>query len=248
MFEKKKAYALITGASSGIGEECARRMAANGRNLILIARRLELLEELKKELEAVHTVEILVFKVDLRNVQEIDDFYSKISDRAIDILVNSAGMSAPTDKFEDLPWEKLEEIIETNIKGLTKITHRAIPFLKKTKGHVINMGSFAALMSYEKAVVYCGSKAYVKMLSSSLRLSLRNTGVRVTEITAGVVDTEFWDKMYGGDHGRAKKMYKDFDPLHASDIVDCILFAIDRPEYVNIDTIVVRPRDDTRRL
>jgi 3-hydroxy acid dehydrogenase / malonic semialdehyde reductase len=237
-----KNYALITGASSGIGKECAKRLAAAGKNLILIARRLEKLEELKKELKT----DVLVYRVDIRDMKNVEDFYEQIADKSIDAVINNAGLARTAEKFENISWEDIEEMIETNIKGFTKIAHLSVPFLKKTKGHIINISSIAGIRSYPGGSVYCGSKAFVKMLSQAIRIELSESNVRVTDIAPGVVDTDFWDVRFRGDLRRAKKAYENFTPLHAADIAECVLFALSRPEHVNIDTMLVMPFEDAR--
>ncbi len=239
-------YTLITGASSGIGKVCAEELAKIGKNLILIARRIEKLEEIKKQLESEHGIEVEIFEVDVRDDGQVDGFFNQIADKSIDVVINNAGLARGKDQFENAKWEDLKEMIETNIKGFTRVAHLSIPFLKKTKGHVINISSIAGLQAYEGGSVYCGSKAYVQMISRALRLELKDTNVRVTDIAPGVTETEFWTVRYHGDKEKGDKAYEGFAPLQAKDIVDCIIFALDRPKHVNIDTMLVMPTEDRR--
>ncbi len=239
-------YALITGASSGIGKSCAEALAKDGKNLILIARRMEKLEEIKKQLESEHGVDVLIYQADVRDDGQVDEFFNQIADKPIDIVINNAGLARGKEQFENAKWENFKEMIETNIKGFTKIAHLSISFLKKTKGHIVNISSIAGLQAYEGGSVYCGSKAYVQMISRALRLELKDTNVRVTDIAPGVTETDFWTVRFHGDKAEGNKAYEGFAPLQAKDITDCIIFALTRPEHVNIDTMLVMPTEDRR--
>ncbi len=239
-------YALITGASSGIGKECAEILAKEGKNLILIARRMERLEEVKKQLESEYGIEVLIYQVDVMDMRQIEDFFKEIADKPVDILINNAGLGRGKSKFEDASWRDFEEMIETNIKGFTRIAHLAIPFLKKTKVHMLNISSIAGQQVYGGGSVYCGSKAFVQMISRALRLELKDTNVRVTDIAPGVTETEFWTVRFHGDKEKGNKAYQGFTPLRSEDIADCILFALTRPKHVNIDTMLVMPTEDRR--
>lgn len=241
-----KNHALITGASSGIGRACAEELAKLGKNLILIARRLDRLEAIKKELEMEHKINVIVEKVDVCDEKEVEDFYKKMADKSIDVLINNAGLGRGRKALENSKWEDVKEMIETNIKGFTHIAMRSVPFLKKTKGHVVNISSVAGLRAYEGGSVYCGTKAYVQMISRALRLELEGTEVRVTDIAPGVTVTEFWTVRFHGDKARGDKAYEGFIPLEAKDIADCVLFTLTRPDHVNIDTMLIMPTEDRR--
>ena len=192
-------FVLITGASSGIGEACASSLAKEGRSLILLARRLEKLEEIKLKLEKEYDVSVLVYKVDLEKSEEIDNFFNEINDQNIDVLINNAGLALGSDSFDNYEWNDFEKMIDINIKAFTKVAQLTIPALKKTKGHIVNVSSIAGIEAYEGGSVYCGTKAYVKMISKALRIDLAGTGVRVTDIAPGAVDTNFSNVRFKGD-------------------------------------------------
>jgi NADP-dependent 3-hydroxy acid dehydrogenase YdfG len=238
---KNENFALITGASSGIGEACALTLAKEGKNLILLARRKERLEQLKSKLESEYGVTALVYQVDLGNDQEIDSFFSEIKSRQIDVLINNAGLALGKASFENYEWDDFNQMIEINIKAFTKVAQLAIPHLKKTKGHIVNMSSVAGIEAYEGGSVYCASKAYVKMISKALRIDLMGSGVRVTDIAPGAVETEFSNIRFKGDDNKANAIYKGYAPLHAKDIADTVIFTLSRPENVNIEYLLIMP-------
>jgi len=236
-----KKFALITGASAGIGEACALFLAKEGRNLILIARRKEKLDVLKAQLEKDHGITVLTYKVDLSNLEEVERFFEEIKDKEVDVLINNAGLALGKSSFEDYDWSDFNRMIDINIKAFTRVAQLAIPHLKKTKGHVVNVSSVSGIEAYEGGSVYCGTKAFVKMVSKALRLDLAGTGVRVTDIAPGAVDTEFSTVRFKGDKGKADSCYKGYTPLYAKDIADAIVYALSRPESVNIETMLIMP-------
>ena len=238
-----KTHSLITGASSGIGKATAHSFAKLGRNLILLARRMEKLEALKKELESEYNIEILTYSVDVTDKKQVDDFFNQISDYSIDIFLNNAGLALGKSSFQEADWEDYETMIETNIKGFTYMARKILPLLIKTKGHIINISSVSGIEAYPGGSVYCGTKAYVKMLSKGLRIDLMGTGVRVTDIAPGAVNTEFSTVRFHGNKQMADSVYKGFTPLIAQDIADCIEFAVTRPKHVNIEYLHVMPTD-----
>ncbi len=235
-------FALITGASSGIGKAAAKQYAALGKNLILVARRQERLKTLKKELEG-KNIEVKIFSVDVQNLNAIEKFYEDISDLEIDILVNNAGLSRGKEPFDEYDFNDWEEMIDTNIKGFLKVAQLAIPFLKKTRGHIVNLSSTAGLEAYEGGNVYGGTKSFVQMISKSLRIDLLGTGIRVTDIAPGAVNTEFSTIRFHGDKQKADQVYEGFRELTADDIADNIIYATTRPPHVNIEQIVVYSTD-----
>lgn len=236
-------FAMITGASSGIGEACARALAKEGKSLILIARRKERLLALKSKLESDHGVLVHVYRVDLSRVEKIIAFFHKIKDMEIDVLINNAGLALGKAPFESSDWEDFNTMIDVNVKAFTKVAQLAIPHLKKTRGHIINISSVAGIESYEGGSVYCGTKAFVKMISKSLRIDLNGTGVRVTDIAPGAVETEFSTVRFHGDERAAEEVYQGFTPLKAEDIADTILFALTRPTHINLDYILIMPTE-----
>lgn len=236
-----KTYALITGASSGIGAAVARKLAETNHNLILIARRKDKLHQIKEELEKKYEVEVLCFALDVTDIPRLNTLFKKLEDLSIDIAINNAGLALGKDSIEDYDWTDFNTMIDVNIKAFTRVAQLIIPFLKKTRGHIINISSIAGIEAYEGGSVYCGTKAFVKMVSKSMRLDLAGTGVRVTDIAPGAVDTEFSTVRFKGDKLKADNVYQGFIPLYADDIADTILFALNRPPQVNIEYILITP-------
>lgn len=234
-------FALITGATSGIGKACAEILAKSHKNLILVGRRKEILESLKNELEANYKIEVRIFRVDIQKTSEIEKMFDELKGTPIDILINNAGLARGRESFENHAWSDFEEMIQTNIVGFLKVAHLAIPFLKKTQGHIVNISSIAGTEAYEGGSVYCGTKAFIKMISKSLRIDLLGSGIRVTDIAPGAVETEFSIVRFHGDKEKADSHYRGFVPLNANDIADTIFFALTRPKHVNLEYVVIFP-------
>lgn len=234
-------YTLITGASAGIGRACAEVLAKEGRNLILVSRGKEKLEKVKKGIQSKCDVDVLVYEVDVSDIAQVDMFFTQISDKKIDALINNAGLARGMGPLEELEWADIEEMIGTNIKGFLRVAQLAIPFLKKTKGHIVNLSSIAGIEGYEGGNVYCGTKAFVKMLSKNMRIDLQGTGVRVTDIAPGRVETDFSLVRFKGDKAKAKAAYEGYVPLKPEDIASCIVFCLAQPPYVNIESMLVMP-------
>lgn len=234
-------YSLVTGASSGIGRACVEMLAELGRSVIVVARRLDQLELLRQEIEAKHKVEILPFQLDVSHPEQIDAFYASIADKKIDVLINNAGLARGRASLESYDWKDIEEMVDVNIKGFVRVAQGAIPFLKETQGHIVNISSVAGIEAYEGSAVYCGTKAFVKMISKGLRIDLAGTGIRVTDIAPGAVNTEFSTVRFHGDQTKADQVYEGFVPLYAEDIAECIRFSLTRPPSVTIEYMLVMP-------
>jgi NADP-dependent 3-hydroxy acid dehydrogenase YdfG len=234
-------YTIITGATSGIGKACAEKLAAEKKNLILLARRKEKLQSLQREFTAHHEIDVLIFAIDVTDIAQVDQFYKEIEDKEVGTLINNAGLARGKDALENYEWGDIEQMLDTNIKGFIRVAQLAIPFLKKTKGHIVNISSIAGMEAYEGGAVYCGTKAFVRMISRSLRIDVLGTGIRVTDIAPGAVDTEFSTVRFKGDTAKAKKVYEGFVPLHAEDIADCICFVLNRPPHVNVAEMLILP-------
>lgn len=236
-----KSFVLITGASSGIGESCAQLLASQKRNLLLLARRKDRLDQLKQELESAHQVTIQTYQVDLSHPEEIEAFFSEIADLSVDTLINNAGLALGKASFESYDWQDFDRMIDINIKAFTRVAQLSIPHLKKTEGHIVNISSVAGIEGYEGGSVYCGSKAFVKMISKALRIDLMGTNIRVTDIAPGAVDTEFSTVRFKGDADKADSVYQGYTPLYAKDIAETIAFALSRPQHVNLESILIMP-------
>ncbi len=236
--------ALITGATAGIGEACARLIAAQNYNLILTGRRTERLERLSSELSSTHNIEIQILTLDVRSKAEVEMQLSALPEewKAVDVLINNAGLSQGLDPIHEGNTDDWDTMIDTNIKGLLYVTRVVSPWMVKRKqGHIVNLGSIAGKETYANGNVYCATKHAVDSLNKGMRIDLLPYGVKVTAIHPGAVETEFSEVRFKGDTGRAKKVYEGFDPLVAQDIADTIWFVVSRPAHVNINEMVVMP-------
>lgn len=236
-----KKIALITGASSGIGEACARKFAEGGYDLILTARRAEKLAELKAELEAEGTkVKTLTF--DVRDAEAAETAVDSLEPewRKIDVLINNAGLALGLDKeYEGAP-DDWNTMIDTNIKGLLTMTRLIVPgMVERNEGHVINIGSVAGDAAYAKGNVYCATKAAVKTITDGLRIDLAETAVRVTNLKPGLVETNFSNVRFHGDNQRADNVYKGITPLTGADIADVAFYAAAAPKHVQIAEVLI---------
>ena len=229
--------AVVTGASSGIGAATARALAGAGFELYLGARRLDRLREVADPLGA-HALEL-----DVRDLGSIEAFAARLPD-AVRLLVNNAGGALGLDRVEVARDEDWIGMWETNVLGVTRVTRALLPALRASgDGHIINLGSTAGFETYAGGAGYTGSKHALKALTHTLRQELLGEPIRVTEVAPGMVETEFSLVRFAGDEERAKSVYRGLQPLTADDIADCIAWVATRPSHVNIDEIVVRPRD-----
>lgn len=236
-----KKIALITGATSGIGEACARKFAEGGYDLILTARRADRLGQIAQELEAKGTnVRILVF--DVRDREAAHDALASLDEqwRKIDVLVNNAGLALGLEKEYEGDMEDWSTMIDTNIKGLLTMTRLVVPgMVKRNEGHVINIGSVAGDAAYAGGNVYCATKAAVKAITDGLRIDVAESAVRVTNIKPGLVETNFSNVRFHGDTHRADNVYKGIQPLTGADIADVVFYAASAPKHVQIAEVLV---------
>jgi NADP-dependent 3-hydroxy acid dehydrogenase YdfG len=240
----KDKIAFITGASSGIGMECATAFAEEGCNLILAARRKERVDALADKLRKEHNVKIHTMQLDVTHFQDVAPAVNSLPNdfKNIDILINNAGKALGTEKLQDGLWENWDEMIDTNIKGLLAVSRAILPLMVARKsGHIINIGSIAGHEVYVGGNVYCATKHAVKAISKGMMLDVNGTGVKVTSIDPGMVNTEFSLVRYKGDQSAADNVYKGMQPLIGRDIAEIALFAVTRPNHVDIQQIVVTP-------
>lgn len=236
--------ACITGASAGIGEATAHILAANGYNLILIARRQEKLESLANTLAKQYQCSTLLRTLDVRNRDSVTETIAQLPDewKGIEVLINNAGLAsglAPIEKGDMDDWDVM---IDTNVKGLLYVTRNITPLMiAHGKGHIINIGSIAGKEVYANGNVYCATKHAVDALNKAMRIDLAQYPVKVTAIHPGAVETEFSIVRFHGDTERAKTVYAGFENLVAQDIAEAIWFALSRPAHVNINELTIMP-------
>lgn len=237
-----KRIALITGATSGIGEATARLLATNNFNLILCGRRKDRLQALANELKQHTGVTTLSFEV--RNQKEVAEAIASLPTewREIDVLINNAGNAHGLDPIQTGSLADWDAMIDINVKGLLYVTKEILPVMvKRNSGHIINIGSIAGKEVYANGNVYCASKFAVDALTKGMRMDLNAHGIKVTAIHPGLVETEFSLVRFKGDEARASTVYKGIDPLIGNDIAELILFTLTRPAHVVIADMVVLP-------
>jgi 3-hydroxy acid dehydrogenase/malonic semialdehyde reductase len=235
--------ALITGATSGIGQATALTLAEKGLNLIITGRRESRLHELKEVLET-KGVSVLPLCFDVRNETEVNEALLNLPEawKNVDILINNAGLAAGLDSIQEGNTDNWNSMIDTNMKGLLFVTRNIAPGMVKRKyGQIINIGSISSKEVYPNGNVYCATKHAVEAITKGMRMDLLPHNIRVTQICPGAVETEFSLVRFKGDKERASKVYEGYENLVASDVADCIWFVISRPPHVNIDDLVVMP-------
>jgi serine 3-dehydrogenase len=235
---------FITGASSGIGESTARAFAALGARVLMCARRSDRLEKLARSLESEYNVAVHFFRLDVRDRPAVDRAVAGLPPdwRAIDVLVNNAGLSRGLDKLPGGLISDWEEMIDTNVKGLLYVSRAVIPgMIERGRGHIINIGSIAGHEVYPAGAVYCATKFAVRTLSKGLRLDLNGTPVRVSEVAPGMVETEFSLVRFHGDAERAGKVYQGLTPLGPDDVADAVVWCATRPLHVNVSDVIIWP-------
>ena len=236
--------ALITGATSGIGEATAEVFAREGYNLILTGRRLERLDKLAAHLNKKYNIEVAVSSFDVRNREEVVDNLEKLPAKwkKVNVLVNNAGLSQGLDPIDKGSFDDWDIMIDTNINGLLYVSKIVSNWMiTNGHGHIVNIGSIAGIDVYANGNVYCASKHAVDALNKGMRIDLLSHGVKVTVIHPGAVETEFSEVRFKGDKARAKKVYDGFEPLAAADIAETIWFVVSRPAHVNINEMIVMP-------
>jgi 3-hydroxy acid dehydrogenase / malonic semialdehyde reductase len=233
---------FITGATSGFGEACAYKFAADNYKLILNGRRKDRLEKLQKTLEDRYKVSCYLLPFDVQDQEEVFKSVSRLPDewRQIDVLINNAGLALGKDPFQDADLADWDTMIDTNVKGLLYVSKAVVPLMiPRKKGHVINIGSTAAREVYQGGSVYCASKAAVESISRGMRMDLLPFHIKVTAIHPGAAETEFAVVRFKGAEETAKKVYEGFKPLSAEDVADIIFYTASLPAHVCINDLVV---------
>lgn len=237
----ERKVALITGATSGIGEACARKFANGGYDLVITGRnvdRLKAVEQQARQLGA----DVLALEFDVRDRKAAAAAIESLKGKwtVIDVLINNAGLALGLDKEYEGDLDDWETMVDTNVKGLLTMTRLIVPgMVERNKGHVINIGSVAGDAAYAGGSVYCATKAAVKAITDGLRIDVAHTAVRVTNVKPGLVETNFSVIRFHGDKQRADNVYKGIKPLTGDDIADVAFYAASAPEHVQVAEVLV---------
>jgi len=246
MISLKNNVVFITGASSGIGAACAVRFAKEGASLLLAARRIERLDAFAEGLGKNYAVRVKTLHLDVRRRKDVENALEALPEawQEISVLVNNAGLSSGLAAIQEGDVDDWEKMIDTNIKGLLYVTRSVVPgMIRRGKGHIINIGSIAGDQFYPKGNVYCATKAAVTALTNTLRLDLNGSGIRVSTVNPGLVETEFSIVRFHGDKVRADKTYEGMTPLTGDDVADAVVYCATRSPHVNIQQVVLTPTD-----
>jgi serine 3-dehydrogenase len=229
---------LITGATAGFGAAAARKFVAGGWRAIGTGRREERLKSLQRELGDA----FLPLAIDMRDIDAVQGL-AKLAPPwgEIDLLLNNAGLAPPTDPLPETEWDRIEDVIETNITGLVALTRALLPKLVERRGQIINLSSVAATYPYKGGAVYAGTKAFVRQFSLDLRSDLAGTGVRVTSVEPGMAETEFTIVRTGGDKQASDKLYAGMNPMTSEDLADLFWWLANLPPHLNINTVELMP-------
>lgn len=237
----ERKIALITGATSGIGEACARRFANGGYNVIITGRSKDKLLRLQHDFESTG-IKALPLCFDVRNREQAQKMIGGLAEewRNIDVLINNAGLARGLEPEYEGDFNDWDEMVDTNIKGLLNMTRLIVPgMVARNHGHVINIGSVAGDAAYAGGGVYCATKAAVKAITDGLRIDVAHTKVRVTNVKPGLVETHFSNVRFHGDDERADSVYHGIEPLRGDDIADVAYYAASAPEHVQIAEVLV---------
>jgi NADP-dependent 3-hydroxy acid dehydrogenase YdfG len=243
----KDQVVFVTGASNGIGAACAAAFAAEGARLLLAARRLPRLTSLEPRLREAGATDVKLLALDVRDAASVRGQIEALPEswKAIEILVNNAGLSRGLDKLHESKIDDSDEMIDTNVKGVLNVNRAVVPLLvARGRGTVIHLGSIAGRQVYPGGSVYCASKHALRALNEGLRLDLLGTGVRVATVDPGLVgDTEFSLVRFRGDAERASAVYRGLTPLRPEDVADLVVYVATRPAHVNVAETVLFPTD-----
>ncbi len=246
MLSLKGKIVFVTGASSGIGEACAKAFAGVGTRLLLGARRLDRLNALAQKIRKEHQAEVYPVQVDVTQYKELETAITGLPKewKEVEVLVNNAGLALKTDMVFDATVGDWDTMIDTNVKGLLYVTRLILPgMVERKKGHVINIASIGGFELYPGGSVYCATKAAVQTLSKVLRMDVLGHSIRVTNIDPGITRSEFNVVRFKGDKEKAEKVYEGLRCLSSQDIADAVLFCATRPSHVNIGELVITPTD-----
>jgi 3-hydroxy acid dehydrogenase/malonic semialdehyde reductase len=235
---------LITGATSGIGEACAREFASHGYRLIITGRRIERLENLADELLNVYRSEVFVANFDISKKEEVKGFMETlpVEWQDIDVLVNNAGLCLGLNPIQEGLWEDWDTMIDTNVKGLLWISKLVSNLMiRRGHGHIINISSISGKEVYANGNVYCATKHAVDALTKGMRIDLVTHNIKVSSVNPGAVETEFSNVRFKGDTERAKQVYQGFEPLKPEDIAQTVYYVSSLPPHVTINDVTIMP-------
>lgn len=236
--------AVVTGATAGIGEAVAERLAKEGYDLIITGRREVRLQELAKSLTSNNNIKVLALNFDVRSLASVEKYLGNLPAewRNIDLLVNNAGLAVGLNPINEGVIDDWERMVDTNIKGLLYVSRIVSNLMAANKkGHIINLCSIAGKEVYPNGNVYCATKHAVDALTKAMRIDLLPYGIKVSQICPGAVETEFSVVRFKGDKERADNVYKGFEPLKAEDVADAIMYMVNCPAHVNINDMVIMP-------
>lgn len=237
----KNRRVVITGATSGIGRATAECLAEAGAELFITGRRSSRLEAVQRDLTEQYDAHISSFDFDIRDRGQCREFVDSL-DQPVDILINNAGLAAGKDPVDRAHFDDWDRMIDTNVKGLLTLTRLLTPQMKKRNhGHILNIGSIAGHEAYAGGVVYCATKHAVHAITQATKKDLHGTNIRVSEVSPGLVETEFSNVRFKGDDEMADRVYQGMQPLTAMDIAEIVFFTLNRPAHVNIMDTVVLP-------
>lgn len=236
--------AIVTGATAGIGEACARALAAMGVRLVLTGRRSERLRALAREIARTGGPEPVTATFDVRDRSAVNDFVARLEREAVvpDILINNAGLARGLNTVQEGSYDDWDDMIDTNIKGLLNMMRTILPgMIERDSGHVVNLGSIAGYVVYPQGAVYCATKYGVRAINQGANIDLLGTRVRMSSVDPGMVETEFSLVRFRGDEDRARTVYEGVDPLKAEDIADAVCYVLNTPPHVNVQQMLIMP-------
>ncbi len=239
-----RAKVLITGASSGIGAATAEAFAVEGASLVLASRRLEKLQGVAENCRRLGASAVEIASLDVSDAAAIDNFFQSHASQLQDLshLINNAGLALERQALQDSSWSDIQQMLDTNLRGLIQVTHHALPRLIENSGHVVNIGSVTGLWMYAGGAVYGATKAAVRLFSEGLRLDLMGHKVRVTNIEPGMVESDFSLVRFKGDAPKAAQVYAGVEALKPRDIAEAIVWSCDRPTHVNVHEMILMPQ------
>jgi NADP-dependent 3-hydroxy acid dehydrogenase YdfG len=238
------ATALVTGASSGIGRATAEAFAAAGARLVLVARRADRLTEISRDLEARFGTVTRCVPLDVRDRAQVMSALGALGEgwSDVDVLVNAAGLAAGRATFQDSDPADWDRMLDTNVSGVLSVTHTVLPrMIERGTGHVVNIGSLAGRAAYPQGAVYCATKAALDRITTGLRMDLLGTGVRISTVDPGLVETEFSIVRFDGDQERAADVYRGLTPLTAEDVADAVRWVVERPHNMVVADMLLMP-------